>query len=122
MTDRVVKAIVTSGVFALASGVVMSLIVTALLYFEIIEPVTSSKILYGTFIIILLITSVVAARGVGSRGLLIGLGISGIMILLTAMYRFIGIESGIGLSFLIRSAIIALVACIGTVVGVNTSK
>lgn len=122
MTDRIVKAIVTSGIFALASSIVISLIMTTLLYFEIIGQSTSSKILYGAFVVILLITSFVVARIVGSRGLLIGLGIFGITILLTAMYRFIGVESGLGLTFLIRSAITALVACVGAVVGVNTSK
>ena len=116
------KAMVRGGVFALASGMVMSLIMTTLLYFEIIGPVISAKVLYGAFILILLMTSFIAARIVGSRGLLIGLGISSVAILLTAMYRLIGVEAGIGLSFLIRSVIISLVACAGAVVGVNTSK
>ena len=122
MTDRIVKAVATSGIFATISGMLISLIMTALLYFEIIGVVTSSKILYGAFIIILLITSFIAARIACSRGLLIGLSIAGTTILLTAMYRFIGVESGLGFSFLIRSAIIVLVACMGAVVGVNTSQ
>ena len=122
MTDRIIKAVVTSGIFAASCSIVISLIMTTLLYFEIVGIVTVSKVLYGAFIIILLLTSFVAARIVSSRGLVIGLGIAGATILLSAMYRFIGVESGLGLAFLIRSAIIALVACTGAVVGVNTSK
>lgn len=122
MTDRIVKAVVTGGIFALVSSIAISLIMTSLLYFEIVGPVASSKILYGGFVVTLLITSFVAARIIGMRGLLIGIVISGVMILLSAMYKFIGVESQIGLAFLIRSAITALVACVGAVVGVNTSK
>jgi putative membrane protein (TIGR04086 family) len=122
MTDRIVKAVMKSGIFAASSSIVISLIMTTLLYFELVEAATSSKILYGSFIIILLITSFVAARIVSSRGLLVGLVIAGVTILFSAMYRFIGVESTLGLAFLIRSAITVLVACVGAVVGVNTSK
>jgi len=111
-----------SGIFVLASSIVTSLIMIALLYFEIVGPVKNSKILYGAFVVILFIASFIAARTISSRGLLIGFGIAGVVILLSAMYRFIGVETGLGLAFLIRSAVTILVACSGAVVGVNTSK
>lgn len=122
MTDRIVKAGVTGGIFALVTSIMCSLLMTSLLYFELVGSVTNSRILYGAFVVILLMTSFIVARMVGLRGLLIGIVISAIIILLSTMYRFIGVESGIGFTFLTRSVITALVACIGAVIGVNTSK
>lgn len=122
MTDRIIRAVATSGIFAAVSSVVVSLLMTALLYFELAEIVVISKILYGAFVVILLMTSFVAARIIGSRGLLTGLSISGIVILFSVMYRLIGLESGLEFGFLGRSVVTVLAACGGTVVGVNTSK
>ena len=121
MTDKLVKSIISGLVFALVSSLFVSLILASLLYFEIVGAALVSKILYGAFVVILLITSYIVARKIGSRGILIGLSIAGGMIFLGALYRFIGIEAGIGLPFVIRSAITALVATAGAVAGVNTA-
>ncbi|MCL2559846.1 MAG: TIGR04086 family membrane protein [Turicibacter sp.] len=122
MTDRIVKAIVTSAIFALISSIAVSLIVTALLHFEIVGVVTSAKVLYAAFVIILFITSFIAARMVKSRGWLIGLGIAVVVIVLAMMHRLLGVESRLDLFFLIRSAATVLVASTGAVIGVNTRK
>ena len=122
MRDKIVKAVGISGIFALVSIFAVSLLMSTLLYFEILEVDIISKILYGAFVVILLITSFLAARTIGSRGLLIGFVITGILVVLSAMYRLIGIETGLDLAFLIKGAIILLVACIGSVVGVNSSR
>ena len=122
MTDKLVKSVITGVIFALASSLFVSLIISSLLYFEIIGASLASKILYGAFVVILFITSFITARKVGSRGLIIGLGIAGVVILLGALYRFIGIEAGVGLSFAIRSAVTVLVATAGAVAGVNTTR
>jgi len=122
MTDKLVKSVITGVVFALASSLLVSLIMSALLYFEIVGATLAAKILYGAYVIILFIASFVTARKVGSRGLIIGLSIAGAMILLGALYRFIGIEAEIGLPFAIRSAVTVLVATAGAVAGVNTTR
>ena len=122
MTDKLVKSAITGIIFALVGSLLVSLIITALLYFEIISVGLASRILYGVFVIILFIASFITARKIGTRGLFVGLGIAGVIILLGAMYRFIGIEAGIGVSFAIRSAITLLIATAGSVAGVNTVK
>lgn len=122
MTDKLVKSVATGVIFALASSLFLSLIITSLLYFEIIGIGLASKISYGAFVIILFIASFITARKIGSRGLFVGLGIAGVVILLGALYRFIGIEAGVGLPFAIRSAITLLVATAGSIVAVNTAK
>jgi len=122
MINKLVKSVAIGFIFALASSLLTSLIVTLLLYFEIVGVVLASRILYGAFVVILLIAAFVTARKIGSRGLFVGLGIAGGVILFSALYRFIGIESGIGLSFAIRSVITLLVATVGAVAGVNTVK
>lgn len=122
MTDKLVKSAVTGTIFALMSSLLISLIITLLLYFEIIEAGLASRFLYGGFVVILFITSFITARKIGSRGMFIGLGIAGLIILLGAMYRFIGIEVGIGLSFVIRMAVTLLIATAGSIAGVNTVK
>jgi putative membrane protein (TIGR04086 family) len=122
MTDKLVKSVITSFVFALVSSLFVSLIIASLLYFEIVGIALAAKILYGAFVVILFITSFITARKIGSRGLLIGLCIAGGVILFGALYRFIGIEAGVGLPFAIRSAVISLVAIVGAVAGVNTAK
>jgi len=122
MTHKSMKSVIIGIIFALVGSLFASLIVTSLLYFEIVGVGTASKILYGTFVVILFIVSFVTARKIGSRGLFVGLGIAGVVVLFGAMYRFIGIETGVGLPFLIRSAITLLVATTGAVAGVNTVK
>jgi len=122
MTDKLVKSVITGIVFALVSSLFVTLILASLLYFEIVGQALASKILYGAFVVILLITSFVTARMVGSKGLYIGLGIAGGLILLGALYRFIGIEAGIGMPFAIRSGVTVLVATAGAVAGVNTTR
>ena len=122
MTEKLVKSGVTGVVFALISSVFISLILTLLLYFELIGVGLASKILYGAFVVILFAMSFIIARIVGSKGLFIGLGIAGAVILFGALYRFIGIETGIGITFGIRSAVTALVSIVGAVMGVNTVK
>ena len=122
MTDKLVKALATGIIFALVSSLFVSLIISSLLYFELISCTIASKILYGAYVVILFITSFVTARKVGSRGLFIGLGIAGVVIFLGALYRFIGIEVEVGLSFAIRSAVTVLVATAGAVAGVNTTR
>jgi len=122
MTHKSMRSAVTGIIFALVSSLLVSLIITTLLYFEIISVGITSKILYGAFVIILFIASFIIARKIGSRGLFVGLGIGIVIILFGAMYRFIGIEAGIGFPFLIRSAITLLVATAGSVAGVNTVK
>ena len=121
MRDKLIKSVVTGIVFALVSSLFISLIVSSLMFFEIIGITFASKILYGAFIIILFITSFVVARIMGSRGIYIGLVIAGGIVVLSAMYRFIGIETGVGMPFLIRSVVTVLVAVVGAVAGVNTA-
>jgi len=116
------KSAITGITFALVASLFLSLIITALLYFEIISVGLASRILYGAFVIILFIASFITARKISARGLFVGLGIAGVIILLGAMYHFIGIEAGIGLPFAIRSAITLVVAAAGSVAGVNTVK
>lgn len=122
MTDKLVKSAATGIIFALVSSLVASLIITSLLYFETVGVSLASRILYGAFIIILFIASSITARKIGSRGLFVGLAIAGVVILFGALYRFIGIETGVGLPFAIRSAVTAVVATAGSVAGVNTVK
>ena len=122
MTHQLAKAAIIGITVALVGSLFASLIITALLYFEIVSVGLASKILYGLFVVILFIASLITARKIGSRGLFVGLGIGGVIILFGVMYRFIGIEVGIGLPFAIRSAITLLVAVAGSVAGVNTAK
>ena len=122
MTDKLMKSAVIGFVFALVSSLFVSLIIASLLYFEMVSASFASRFLYGVFVVILFITSFVIARKIGSRGLFIGLCIAGGVILFGALYRFIGIEVGVGLSFAIRSMVTLLVATTGAVAGVNTVK
>ena len=122
MTDRLMKSAITGIIFAAVGSLLVSLIAALLLYFEVVGVGTISKVLYGAFVVILFMASFITARKIGSRGLFVGLGIGIAIILFGAMYRFIGIESEIGVSFLIRSAIILLVATAASVAGVNTVK
>jgi len=122
MSGRLMKSVAKGVIFALMSSLFVSVIVTSLLYFEIIGVGLASKILYGAFIVILFIATFITARKVGSRGLFVGLGIGCAVILIGALYRFIGVETGVGLTFLIRSAVTLLVATASAVMGVNTVK
>lgn len=122
MIDRLVKSVALGVVFALISSLFISLIITLLLYFEAINVGLASRVSYVSFATILFIASFITARKIGSRGLFVGLGIASAIILFGALYRFIGIESGVGVSFAIRSTIIVLVATTGAVAGVNTVK
>lgn len=122
MTEKLVRAVVKGLVFALVCSLVVSVVVASLLYFEVIGISLASKILYGAFVVVLFISSFVIARQFGSRGLFVGFGIGCMIVLIGVLYRFIGIESGVGLSFLIRSAVTLLVATTGAVMGVNTVK
>ena len=122
MTDKLVKSVATGVITALVSSLLVSLIITSLLYFEIVGVGFASKFLYAAFVVILFITSFVTARKIGSRGLFVGLGTAGLIVLFGVLYRFIGIEVGIGLSFVIRSAVTFIVAIVGAVAGVNTVK
>jgi len=120
--NKLAKSVVIGVIFACLSSLLVSVIVASLLYFEIMSIGFASKLLYGAFIVILFIASFIIARKVGARGLFMGLAIGSFVILIGALYRFIGIETGIGLTFLIRSAITLLTATAGAVMGVNTVK
>lgn len=122
MTEKIVKPVLNGMVFAVIAALSISLIVTLFLYFEIIGVPLATKILYGAFVAILFTTAFITARKIGSRGLFIGLGVAGCVILLGILYRLIGIEAGLNLAFLVRSAITTLVATTGAVLGVNTIK
>jgi len=122
MTDKLVKPVLKGIAFAVVAGLVVSLIVTLLLYFELMGVVLASKILYGAFSIILFMTAFITARKIGSRGLFVGLSLAGGVILLGTLYRLVGIETGLNLAFLVRSLITGLVAIVGAVLGVNTVK
>lgn len=122
MTEKIIKAIIKGVIFGSISSLVMSLIMTSLLYFEIINVATSTMISYGGFVVILFITAFITARCVGSKGLFIGIAMAGSVIVLSLLYRFLGIETGIGLTFIIRSGITLLVLTMGAVMGVNTAK
>jgi len=128
MTDKkiishnLVRSAAMGVIFALVSSLLASVIVTTLLYFEVIGIGLASKILYGVFVVILFIASFITARQVGSRGLFVGLGIGGVVILIGAMYRFLGVETGVGVTFLIRSAVTLLVSTASAVMAVNTVK
>jgi len=122
MTDKLVKPVAKGLAFALVSGLLVTLVVTLLLYFEIVGVTASSRILYGAFCIILLLTSFMTARRIGSRGLFVGLGIAGGVVVIGAIYRLIGVEAGLNFAFLTRSAITTLISTGGAVLGVNTVK
>ena len=122
MTDKLIKPVLKGVAFAIVAGLIASSIVTLLLYFEIMGVTFASKILYGAFSTILFVTAFTMARKIGSRGLLVGLAIAGTVILLGILYRLIGVEAGLNLAFLVRSAITGFVATIGAVLGVNTVK
>ena len=122
MTDKLLKPIAKGLAFAFVSGLLIALVVTLLLYFEVIGIATSSRILYGAFCIILFAAAFITARRIGSRGLFIGLGIAGGVVFIGTIYRLIGVEAGLNLAFLVRAAITTLVATGGSVLGVNTVK
>ena len=123
MTDnRLVKSASIGIIFALISSLLVSVIIATLLYFEVMNLGLASKILYGAFIAILFIASFMTARNIGARGLFIGLGIGCAVVLVGALYRFIGVETGIGITFLVRSAVTLLVATSSAIMGVNTVK
>jgi|GEM_PF-2352726 len=120
--NKLMKSAAIGIIFALISSLLVSVIVAALLYFEVMNLGLASKILYGAFIAILFIASFITARNVGARGLFIGLGIGCAVVLVGALYRFIGVETGIGTTFLIRSTVTFLVATSSAIMGVNTVK
>jgi len=120
MTEKLVKPVIKGLAFALSLSLVIAVVVTLLLYFEVVGVPFAGKVLYGTFILILFVTSFMVARTIGSRGLLVGLGIAGFVIFIGAMYRLVGVESGLNLQFLIRSAITLLVSTFASIAGVNT--
>jgi len=122
MTNRKIKALGVVGGMTFGICAVITLITSLLLYFEIMGLATVSKVLYAAFVIILLLFSFICARIVAFRGLFVGLAIGGGLVLLSLLYRLIGIESGLDMTFVIRSAIVLLVAVSGAVVGVNTVK
>lgn len=109
-------------IFAAICSIFTSLVLALLLYFELIGAGLASKVLYGAFVVILFVASFIIAKIVGKKGLIVGLGIGGAIVALGAMYRFIGIETGVGLTFAIRSAITLVVSVMGAVIGVNTVK
>lgn len=122
MTGKLTKSVAKGLAFAIVCGLLVSLVVTLLLYFELAGVATASKILYGAFCVILFIMAFVIARRIGSKGLFVGLGLAGGIVVIGTVYRFVGVEAGLSLAFLIRSAITTLVATVGAVLGVNTVK
>ncbi|MCL1990165.1 MAG: TIGR04086 family membrane protein [Defluviitaleaceae bacterium] len=122
MADKLVRSIAKGVVFGSVSSLLVSVVITLLLYIEIVGVVLASKMLYGAFVVILFIASFITARNMGSRGLFVGLGIGCVLMLFGALYRFLGIETGVGSTFLIRGAVTLLVAIAGAVIGTNTVK
>lgn len=122
MTEKLIKPVLKGVGFAVITALIASLVVTLLLFFELVGVVTATRILYGAFSTILFATAFITARKIGSRGLFVGLGLAGIVILLGTLYRLVGVEAGLNLAFLLRSVITGLVATVGAVLGVNTVK
>jgi len=122
MTEKLLKPILKGGAFAIGAGLAASLVVTLLLFFELMGVALAAKVLYGVFVFILFATAFITARKIGSRGLFVGLGLGGAVILLGIVYRLIGVEAGLNLAFLIRSVVTGLIATVGAVLGVNTVK
>ena len=122
MTTKQIKALALTGIITFSICAIVTLIMTLFLYFEVIGSDMVSKVLYALFVGILLIFSFICARVVATRGFLVGLGIGIGIVSLSLLYRLIGVESGIDMTFVIRSAITILVAVSGAVVGVNTVK
>ena len=122
MDHKAFKAVGVSGLFASISGVIVSLIVSVLVYFEWMSPATSMRVLYGLFVLVLFITAFVCARLMEKRGFLVGLGVATVIVLLGLLYRVLGIEAPLSVSFLIRSAVTLLVASVAAIAGVNTKK
>lgn len=119
--NRVRGVSVLSGI-VLGVCAIVALVMALLLYFEVMSLVVASKVLYATFMSMLFVFSFASAKIIGARGFFIGLVIAAGIIFLTLLYRVIGVETGLGVQFLLRSGIVALVSIIGAVVGVNTVK
>jgi len=122
MTNKKIKALGVASAIMFGICAVVSLIMSLFLYFEIIGITMVSKVLYAVFVAALLLFSFVCARIVEVRGLFVGLAIGTGLVVLSLLYRLIGIESGLNMTFVIRSGIVMLVTISGAVVGVNTVK
>jgi len=122
MTDKIRQSVITSGIFTLVSSLLASLVITMLVYFEVVKITLALKILYGAFVSIVFMTSFISARKIATRGVVIGLVTASIFIAISGLYHFRAMDSGLGLAFGIRSAITLVVATAGAIVGVNTSK
>lgn len=120
--ERRIKTVGTGLGIAFVIALLITIVVTLLLYIELLGVAGATRILYGGFITVLFFISFTTARQIGSRGLFVGLAIAGILIILSMMYRLIGVESSLNLAFLIRSGITLLVSTTGAVFGVNTVK
>jgi len=121
MTDKIRRSVITSGMFALVSSLLASLIITMLVYFEVVKITLALKILYGAFVSIVFMTSFISARKIATRGVVIGLVTASVFIAFSGLYHFRAMN-GLGLVFGIRSAITLVVATAGAIIGVNASK
>lgn len=122
MTNKKIKALGIAGVTMFGIYAAMSLVMSVFLYFEIMGMTSVSKVLYGMFVVTLLLFSFLCARIVEVRGLFVGLALGLGFVFLSLLYRIIGVGNGISMTFMIRSGIVMLVAVSGAVVGVNTVR
>ena len=122
MAEKLVKVALVGTIFVAISGFLISMGVATLLYFEWLDVGTSVPLLYGFFLLMVLVTSFLVAREVKARGLLLGLALAGVVIALFVLYRFVGVETGFDLRLLIRSVATLLTSCAGAVIGVNVKK
>ena len=122
MQERLLTTIMRGGLFVLVSSVLFTLIITTILFFELAGAGTINKLLYGAFIAIAFITSIICARSIRAKGWLAGASVAGVFIVFGLLYRLIGVEAGLGLGFLTRAGITLAVCLIGGMLGVNTVK
>jgi len=122
MMEKMLKAACVGVGFALVSAILLSLVVTSLLYFEVAGIVLMQKVMYVSFVMISFVVAFIASRIVRVRGLLVGLSVASVFIVFGLLYHMIGVEQSIGASFLIRSLVSLVVCLAGSVIGVNTVK
>ena len=122
MTQKIGHALLASFSFISISILTLAIIITLFAYFEILQTSTISKLLYIAFVMIFFIGTLIVAKHVGEKGWLVGLAMTGILVLLNLLYHTIGIEASLNFRFLVRCFITLIICLTGGMIGVNLPK
>lgn len=119
MTQKLGRALLHGLAFIVISILILGLLITTFAYFEWFSIGILEKLIYAAFVAIFFIGTAIVAKHVAEKGWLIGLLMAAIVIVMSLLYYFIGIDSPLTFKFTIRCIITVVICVTGGMIGVN---